>query len=220
MNSIKQYRHIYASRSPRLLDQPNDVAQLQELFPRQIPAIITDFLTTFSDCMINYAFHGPTKSGRSEKYSHFVATNIGPDLPSYYPFPSSLISRIQYWREWGLQNDALPLVANNQGQGKWLFCRILEHRAPIVVARGDRDYGTNDREWSEISADFPEFIEQLSFDITPYLWIYRRNGTSEVDESDRELFSLAMGVDWEAQIQEMCKRKHTKSAQEDEENMD
>jgi hypothetical protein len=211
MKPIPCYRHLYGFRDPRLGEQLNDFAALQDLYDEAIPPAVTTFLQSLSDCILFYGFDTLTKTGKPKRHSYFVTTNVGPELASPYSIPASLIGRITQWRASGMPKDVLPLMMKFSNS-KWFFCHLNSEQAPVCMPRGDSEFGETDREWTEISSAFDTFIEGLTLDLKPLLDTFRVAGTGRVDDSMRRWLVAAVGEDWESQVSTMCqsrKRKRT-----------
>jgi hypothetical protein len=200
MTSLRHFRTIFGWRNPRLAEQPSDVALLRSLYSSPLPDDLLGFLESLADCVLYYQIQVPGVRGGLKTYSHFVLTNIGPDLASPSPFPSSLINRIKSWRAMGLPADIVPIMSTAGGGGRWLFCQLQENSSPVLIAKGDREFGCSSKEWNEIASDFSSFVDRLTFDVSPLLSGFRLVGTSQVDDSMRALLTAAMGSDWESQI--------------------
>lgn len=203
MKPVPCYRHLYGFRDPRVGEQLNEVAALQDLYDEPLPPAVTTFLQSLSDCVLFYGFDTLTTTGKPKRHTHFITTNIGPELASPSPFPGSLIGRITQWRASGMPKDALPLLMKS-GNSKWLFCHIRSDHTPVFIPKGDSDFGESDREWTVISPDFDTFIDGLTLDLSPLLSTFRVAGTDRVDDAMRRWLVAAVGEDWESQVSAMC----------------
>ena len=206
MDRLPRYRHLIGLRHDRVAEAPNDIAELQKLFSLSIPTEVQEFLTTLSDSILYYCFDAQTKSGKAKRYSHFVLTNIGPELQSYHPFPASLIGIINRYRGMGLPDGYLPIMLDF-GKNAWLWCRLTENGASVVIPKGDHEFGSQDKDWNVIAETFDQFIQGLSPDLSPHLSVFRLAGTGNVSDNMREWFRLAIGEDWESQVQTRLSEK-------------
>lgn len=200
MKPVPRHRHLVGYKSDRFAEQRNEVDELQRLFAAAIPQDILDFLTTLPDCVLYYRFDATTKSGRAKTYSHFVTTNIGPELESFHPFPASLIGRILRCRSLGMGLEYLPFMMEF-GKTTWLYCKVGTDESPVCVPKGDREFGTSEREWTVIAPGFEAFVDGLQLDLRPHLSAFRLVGTGNVNQSMREWFVAAVGEDWEMKVQ-------------------
>lgn len=127
MERLPRYRHLVGFRHDRVGESFNDFAQLQQLFAVTIPGQVRDFLTTLSDCVLYYCFDSQGRTGKVKRYSHFVTTNIGPELDGVYPFPASLVGKVIRYRSMGLPDGYLPLMMDF-GKTAWIWCDLSQGR--------------------------------------------------------------------------------------------
>lgn len=210
VKEVPRYRHLIGYRGDRLAEQLNDVNALQGLFAATIPLGIVDLLTTLSDCVLYYRFDATTKTGRTKTYSHFVTTNIGPELASTNPFPTSLMGHVLRYRTMGMGADYLPIMMDF-GKTSWLYCRIGHEESKVCVPKGDREFGGGEREWTVIADSFPAFVDALQLDLRPLLSAFRVAGPGNVSPSMRSWLLAAVGENWESDVmaQVQSRRKNS-----------
>lgn len=206
MNSLRKYRHLVGFRPDKFGEQLNDFDQLQNLFSGAIPPAIQDFLISLSDCVLYYRYEAPTRSGKTKAYSHFVTTNIGPELDSYYPSPASLIGLVVAYRKGGLPDGYLPLMMDFE-KTCWVWCNLSQGGSAVVVPRGERVFGGPDKEWNILAPSFDAFIEGLCLDLSEILRTFRVAGTGGVQPAFREWLEITVGEDWESTVQDLIKTK-------------
>lgn len=209
MNRLPRYRHLIGYRHDRVGESPNDVGELQKLFALPLPTVVQEFLVTLSDSILYYAYDAQTKTGKTKKYSHFVLSNIGPEISSIYPFPSSLIGIVNRFRGMGLPDGYLPFMLDF-GKNAWLWCRLSEHGAAVVIPKGGHEFGSQGKDWNVLAESFEEFLLGLSPDWSPHLSAFRLAGTGNVSDNMREWFRLVVGEDWESQVQARISAKRSK----------
>ena len=202
MERLPRYRHLIGFRHDRVGESTNDRDQLQGLFSTPIPDDVLDFLTTFRDAVLYYRYEVLSRTGKPKPYAHFLATNIGPDT-GVHPFPASIIGHVLRYRGMGLPDGYLPLVLDF-GKNSWLWYDL--QRAAVVVPKGDRDFGSAEREWNVIAPSFDDFINGLTLDLSPFLHPLRIGGMGNVQPSLRNWFVATLGEDWESQVQSLLKR--------------
>lgn len=207
MERLPRFRQLVGYRHDRVGEASNDFPRLQELFAGTIPDSVRAFLTALADCVLYYRFDVPTASGKAKGISHFVTTNIGPELDwGISPFPASLIGKIVQYRGSGLPAEYLPLMMDF-GKSAWVWCRLGVEGGAVVVPKGSREFGTAEREWKVIAPSFDAFVAGMRLDISPFLQAFRIGGTGNVQPSLRAWFVGVLGDDWEARVEEMLKRK-------------
>jgi hypothetical protein len=206
MDTFPRFRGLVAQRAPNMSQNANEFDQLQALYPAPIPEVLREFLVTLSDCILYYRFEAVSKTGKPKKYSHFVLTNIGPDIDWGRPmFPSSLMDRIQRYRQQGLPNDVLPLMFDF-GKTLWLWCRITDPDLPILVPKGTREFGSQDKEWTVLSPRFDDFIAALQVDLAPFKSVLKQIPMNQSQPTLIEWLQAAIGDDWESQATDMLSR--------------
>ncbi|WP_165233518.1 hypothetical protein [Aquisphaera insulae] len=203
MERLPRYRQLIGFRHDRVGESSNDRARLRELFAAPIPDDVVEFLATLRDSVLYYRYEVLTRTGKPKAYSHFVATNIGPDS-GVHPFPASIIGHVLRYRGMGLPDGYLPLLLDF-GKNAWVWYDL--HRAAVVVPRGDREFGSAEREWNVIAPGFEDFIGGMTLDLSPLLHPLRVAGLGNVQPSMRTWFASALGDDWEIQVQGLLKRK-------------
>jgi hypothetical protein len=212
MERLPRYRHLVGFRHERVGESLNDFAQLQKLFAATIPDQVREFLTSLSDCVLYYGFDAQTRSGKARRYSHFVTTNVGPELDGVYPFPASLIGKIIRYRGMGLPDGYLPLMMDSAKTG-WIWCDLTQGHSAVVVPKGTREFGLSEREWTVLAPGFDDFVQGMRLDVSPHLQVFRIAGTGNVQPSMREWFVAVMGDEWESRVQELIQQKRPRSAE-------
>lgn len=204
MDPLVRYRQLIGIRPGRLGVQANEAGRLQELYAGTIPDDVCGFLTALSDCVLYYRFEATTKTGKIKPYSHFMTTNIGPELDGISPFPASIMGKVARYRGMGLPDGYLPLMAAS-ARTAWIWYDLA--RSCVVVPRGSSEFGTSEREWTVIAPSFDDFVRAMQLDVSPLLHTFRIAGTGHVQPSMREWLTCTLGEDWESRIQELLRRK-------------
>ena len=203
MEQLPRFRHLVGYRNDRLCQSLNDYKQLQDLFVLSIPDHIGEFLIALKDSILYYRYEIMSRTGKPKPYSHFVMTNIGPEV-GVHPFPASIIGRLLRYRGMGLPDGYMPLMLD-MGKNSWLWFDL--HRLAVVVPKGDRQFGVSEREWNVIAPSFDAFIGGMELDLSPHFHAFRLAGFGNVQPSMRNWFVAVLGDDWEAQVQDLIKRK-------------
>jgi hypothetical protein len=204
MTRLRPYRHLVGYRPDRIAEQINDVPQLQQLYGGTIPDLVTEFLATLSDCVLYYRFEATSRVGKPKPYSHFVMSNIGPELDGVSPFPVSIIGKVLRYRTMGLPEGYLPLTLDSS-KTLWLWLDVPS--SSVLVPKGTREFGTSSREWTIIAPSFTDFIDGLQLDVSPLLQVFRLAGTANVQPSMREWLQTVLGEQWETEIEKLLARK-------------
>jgi hypothetical protein len=209
MEHPPKIRHVVGFRHGLYGQSLNDFSQLQKLYSATIPAGIRDFLISFADSVLYYRFDAPTRSGKTKAYSHFVLTNIGPELNSSHPFPASLIGWVVRYRGMGLPDGYLPLMMDS-GKTTWLWCDLSHGGSAVVVPKGTREFGVEEKEWTAIASSFDGFIEGLRLDLSPLSVVFRVAGADGLNSTMCDWLQAAVGERWKDKLPELIQAKRRK----------